>query len=86
MEILPSSLIIIFMKTKTYCVHVYERPREYENVKAKTSADAQAKIIDREWGGDWDDISSVEVMIQCDDCGTDNDTSNTKCEECGARL
>ena len=67
---------------KTYCVHVFETPYKYENVRAKNEQEAEAKVINREWAGDYDEISNVEVMIQCD-CGYDNDTDNKKCAECG---
>jgi hypothetical protein len=73
------------MKQKLYCVHVYERAYEYENVKAVSPARAEAQIVQREWAGNYDDISSIEVMRQCE-CGLDNDVERKKCDACGANL
>ena len=70
---------------KTYCVHVYMRPYEYENVKAKSPQDAEDQILRREFP-DTEEVSNVEVMVQCPHCGTDNDTDNKKCEDCGRKL
>jgi hypothetical protein len=73
-------------KKRKYCVHVYERPHEYENVEAKSPQEAEEKVIATEWAGDYERISQVEVMLQCEDCGLDNDQKNKRCEECGAKL
>lgn len=70
---------------KTYCVHVYPRAHEYENVRAKTAQEAEDKIVAQEFAGDWSEVGSVEVMLQCE-CGQDNDKDNSKCEECGKKL
>lgn len=74
------------MKTRLYCVHVYEQCHEYENVRAKSPQEAEAKVIDREFNGDYETISQVEVMVQCTKCGTDNDPKDKKCQECGYKL
>lgn len=74
------------MKKKNYCVHVFERPREYENIRAISALEAEKLVIDAQYAGDYDDIQQVEVMLQCNECGLDNDNENTKCEECGADI
>jgi len=68
-------------KLKEYCVHVYPRAYEYENIMATTPEEAEMKVIN----GEYDDIDNVEVMRTCA-CGTDNDNTNKKCEECGEVL
>ncbi|NIQ15749.1 MAG: hypothetical protein GTO02_15540 [Candidatus Dadabacteria bacterium] len=70
---------------KKYCVHVYERPYQYENVMAENESKAEEMIIYNEWAGNYESIQNVEVMRQCD-CGYDNDTSNKKCDECREKL
>jgi hypothetical protein len=73
------------MTTKLYCVHVYEQCHEYENVKASSPREAEAKVMKREWNGDYENIQNVEVMRQCS-CGYDNATSSKKCDDCGKKL
>ncbi|NIQ13273.1 MAG: hypothetical protein GTO02_02335 [Candidatus Dadabacteria bacterium] len=70
---------------KKYCVHVFERPYQYENVIAENARKAEDIMINTEWARDYENIQNVEVMHQCD-CGYDNDTSNKNCEECGEKL
>ena len=73
------------IKTKTYCVHVYEQAHQYENIKATSPEQAEMIVIKREWNGDYNNIGSVEIMRQCD-CGYDNELANRKCDECGKKL
>lgn len=69
---------------KTYCVHVYPRPTEYENVRAKTPDDAKTEVVARDkWY--WDDIDHIAVMRQCK-CGQDNDVDEKTCQTCGETL
>lgn len=70
---------------KLYCVHVYERPHVFEDIAAKNPAEARGTVIKREWNGDYNLISHVEVMRECD-CGYDNDVRNSTCDECGRPL
>ena len=70
-----------------YCVHVSEVPHIYEDIEADSPQEAKDIVLRREFGSaGWDDISQVEVMLQCEQCGTDNDTGNATCEDCGAAL
>ena len=70
---------------KTYCVHVYEAAHKYEDVKARTPEEAEAKVMHHFFNTTYDQISNVEVMRQCE-CGYDKDVENTKCDECGKKL
>ena len=70
---------------KKYCVHVYEVPHEYEDIMAESADKAEEIVINYEWAGDYQDISNVEVMRQCE-CGYDNDPKEKTCAECGEKL
>lgn len=71
---------------KTYCVHIYPRMLEYENIKAKTPAQALREVLLLEWPDEAEEIGSTEVMLTCRHCDTDNDCDNKTCEECGKKL
>ena len=72
---------------KTYCVHVYEVAHKYEDVKAESPEEAEDQAVNEFFHGgkNWNHISNVEVMRQCE-CGNDNDVKNTKCNWCGKKL
>ena len=70
---------------KEYCVHVWEQQHDYEGIMAKSPQEAEAIVIKREWAGDYENIYQVEVMRTCK-CGLDNENTNKKCEDCGAKL
>ena len=72
------------MTKKTYCVHVYPRMLDYENIEARSPEEAKMKVLDAEWP-DTDEYERVEVMRQCG-CGTDNDVADKRCAECGETL
>jgi hypothetical protein len=74
-------------KQRIYCVHVYEQPHIYENIKASSPEDAEDKVMRAE-NFRYDDINNVEVMVQCqtEDCGLDNDVADKLCESCGNKL
>lgn len=71
---------------KKYCVHVYMRPYMYEDVEAKSPQEAESKVIKREFAGDYDEIYQIEVMLTCQNCHTDNEPANKKCDECGKKI
>lgn len=72
-------------KRKNYCVHIFVR-HDYENVEAKNAQEAEDKIVNSQFAGNYEDISEVQVMLQCDNCGYDNEPTNKKCDECGVKL
>jgi len=67
---------------KNYCVHVYER-KEYAHNLAANASEAEDKIITEEYAGDYDDISEVQVMVECGKCGCDNEPDAAICDDCG---
>lgn len=71
-------------KEETYCVHIYPRPYEYENIRAENPDKAKEQAI-AEGRFFWDDIDHIEVMRQCE-CGYDNEVDEMNCAECGVRL
>ena len=77
------------MEKKNWCVRVYEEPHDLEDIMTATSQEAEKLGVQRFLAENsdkyWHNISWVEVMRHCE-CGYDNDTEGTECDECGANL
>ena len=74
---------------KEYCVHIYEQYHEYENIMATSPEQAELIAVERHNGGNYDEISQVEIMQVChcnEDEATDNDIENKVCDNCGKKL
>lgn len=74
---------------KEYCVHIYEQYHEVEGIMATSPEEAELKAVKHFNNGNYDQISSVEVMRVChcnEDEATDNDITNKVCDNCGKKL
>lgn len=74
---------------KEYCVHIYERYHEVDDVMADTPEDAELIAMKRFNNINYDDIDHVEVMLvhHCDeDEAYDNEADAKVCGNCGAKL
>lgn len=69
------------MKNKKYKVMVYPSPHVYEDVEAKTPADAEDAVMLNNFYDNFE-VHNVIVRIECKECGYDNKAEAKKCGSC----